>query len=251
MVLLNLVYCELLKLKRSKMIIISIADIMATPCMMLIEALQNHFEHPNSTFTLSTLYDNSLLYVMLIINLMIYVAITAYLFSREYTENTLKTILPIPVSRSSFIISKFTILLIWVLMLTFFTWLGLLILSGIYNAVIGIDKFYFSVALKWLAKFLIGNTLMFFTISPLAYIAEKSKGLVVPMITSAIVVMANAALCNQKLGALSPWTSPYLIMSGKIKGTGYPIALSAIIIIFISLIGFLLTFRYFKKEDLK
>lgn len=101
--LLNLVYCELLKLKRSKMLFISMLGVMATPCMLLIEALQTHFKHPEQHFTLANIYSNSLLYTMLLINMMIYVAITAYLFSREYTENSLKTILPIPVSRKAFV----------------------------------------------------------------------------------------------------------------------------------------------------
>ena len=87
---LNLIYCELLKLKRSRMVLLSILGVFATPCMMLIDALQKHFKYPDVTFTLADIYDNSLLYIMVLINLMIYIAITAYLFSREYTENTLK-----------------------------------------------------------------------------------------------------------------------------------------------------------------
>jgi bacitracin transport system permease protein len=75
--------------------------------MMLVEALQSHFEHPEKVFTLSNIYDSSLLYVMLLMNMMVYVAITAYLFSREYAEKTLKMILPSPVSRIDFIIGKF------------------------------------------------------------------------------------------------------------------------------------------------
>jgi bacitracin transport system permease protein len=113
------------------------------------------------------------------------------------------------------------------------------------------EGFYFSVAIGWLLKFIAGNTLLFFTISPFAYIAEKSKGLVVPMIVSAIVVMGSAALSNQELGALYPWTATYFLMQGRIQSTGYPMPLSVGIIVFVSVIGFLVTFQYFKKEDLK
>jgi bacitracin transport system permease protein len=233
------------------MLFISILGVMATPCMLLIEALQTHFKHPEQNFTLANIYSDSLLYIMLLINMMIYVAITAYLFSREYTENTLKTILPIPVSRKAFIIGKFIVLFLWGLMLTLVTWMGIFVLSGLYDAVIGMDGFYFSVAIEWLFKFLVGNILLFFTISPFAYIAGKSKGLVVPMIASAIVVMGSAALSNQELGALYPWTATYLLMQGRIESTGYPMPLSVGIIVFVSVIGFLATFQYFKKEDLK
>ena len=87
---LNLISCELLKLKRSKMVLISVAGVLSTPLLMLIEALQTHFDKPEIIFTLSDIYSDSVLYIMLLVNIMIYVAIAAYLFSREYTESTLK-----------------------------------------------------------------------------------------------------------------------------------------------------------------
>ena len=50
---LNLISCELLKLKRSKMVLISVAGVLSTPLLMLIEALQTHFDKPEIIFTLS------------------------------------------------------------------------------------------------------------------------------------------------------------------------------------------------------
>lgn len=248
---LNLVYCELLKLKRSKILLLSILGVFSTPCMMLIEALQTHFEHPELVFTLADIYSNSLLYMMLLTNMMIYVAITAYLFSREYTENSLKTILPVPVSRTAFITGKFVVLLLWFVLLTFVSWAGILALLGLYHAFIGMDGFHVTVAIEWLFKFLSGSMLMFLTISPFAFIAEKTKGLVAPMIASAVIVMGSAALSNQELGALYPWTATIFLIEGKTESTGYGIPLSVFIIILVSFIGFFATFNNFKKEDLK
>lgn len=48
---LNLISCELLKLKRSKMVLISVAGVLSTPLLMLIEALQTHFDKPEIIFT--------------------------------------------------------------------------------------------------------------------------------------------------------------------------------------------------------
>ena len=89
------------------MVLISVAGVLSTPLLMLIEALQTHFDKPEIIFTLSDIYSDSVLYIMLLVNIMIYVAIAAYLFSREYTESTLKTILPIPISRTKLLIGKF------------------------------------------------------------------------------------------------------------------------------------------------
>ena len=105
--------------------------------------------------------------------------------------------------------------------------------------------------MKWLLTFLLSNILMFTTISPFAYIAMKTKGFVSPIIVSAVIVMGSAALCNQDFGALYPWTATFFIIKGKIQSTGYPIDLVVVIIAFLSITSFLMTFNYFKKEDLK
>lgn len=248
---LNLFYCEILKLKHSKMLALSILGAMATPIMMFFEALQTHFQHPEQSFTLSDIYENSMLYVMLLMNMLVYVAITAYLFSREYTERTLKTILPAPVSRVKLVAAKFITLLTWIIMLSVVSWLGSLVLSTVYHWMFGLNGFYLTASLRWLLKFLLSGVLMFFTISPYAFLAEKTKGLVAPMIISAVMAMGNVALTNQDIGALYPWTATFFLLNGKTENTGYPILLSVGIIIFVSVIGFYATFHYFKKEDLK
>lgn len=247
----NLIHCELIKLRRAKMIPLSIIGSLATPVMMFLEALQTHFEYPDRIFTISDIYDNSLLYVMLLLNMMIFVAITAYLFSREYTEMTLKTILPIPVSRNRLLVGKFFTLFLWTMLLTVITWAGIFVFSGIYHCIFGMVGFSLVTALHWLLKFLLGGFLMFLTVTPYAYIAEKTKGLVAPMIASAVMVMGSAAICNQDFGALYPWTATYFLVKGKIESTGYPIQLSVGIIILVSVVGLIMTFNYFNKEDLK
>ena len=240
---LNLISCELLKLKRSKMVLISVAGVLSTPLLMLIEALQTHFDKPEIIFTLSDIYSDSVLYIMLLVNIMIYVAIAAYLFSREYTESTLKTILPIPISRTKLLIGKFCTLLLWIVMLTLVTWAGIFIVCGLYDAVFTLEGYSLLVAIVWLPKFLFGSILMFF--------AMKTKGFVAPMIGSAVIVMGSAALSNQEWGALYPWTATYFLVQGKLQSTGYPTLLSVSIIILVSAVGFLMTFHHFKKEDLK
>lgn len=62
---LNLISCELLKLKRSKMVLISVAGVLSTPLLMLIEALQTHFDKPEIIFTLS---DISVLVIKFLMN---------------------------------------------------------------------------------------------------------------------------------------------------------------------------------------
>lgn len=248
---LNLISCELSKLKRSKMVLISMAGVLSTPLLMLIQVLQTHFDKPDIAFTLADVYSDSVLYTMLLANMMVYVAIAAFLFSREYSESTLKTILPIPLSRTRLLIGKFFTLLLWIMILTFVTWLGIFIVCGLYHSVFTLSGYSLLVAIGWLPKFLIGGVLMFLTASPFAFIALKTKGFVAPMIGSAVIVMGSATLSNQTWGALYPWTATYFLVQGKVPSTGYPLLLSVVIILLVSAIGFFMTFHHFKKEDLK
>lgn len=250
-VLLKLVYCEMLKLKRSKIVVFSFLGVSSTPFMMFIEAMQTHFNHPEKIFTLSDIYDSSLLYVMLLMNFMVYVAIAAYLFSREYSENTLKTILPSPLPRARFVVGKYLMLLIWTIVLTFFTWTTILLAMYIYNAFFGLPGFSLMIAGRWLVKFMTGSILLYLTLSPFAYLAEKSKGFVLPVIMAAVIVMGSVAVSNQEIGALYPWTAGLFMITGRTFDTVYSIPLALGILTLASFIGFFLSFRYFCLEDLK
>lgn len=251
MALLNIIKCEFLKLKRSKIMLLSMIGTQAVPAMLLIEAIQQHMKHPEQILTLEKIFDNSLVYVMLLMNFMIFVTILAYQFSREYTEKTLKNLIPLPISRAKFVTGKYMILLILIIILTFVTWVGILAAAFFYHTIFGLESFSCGIVFKWLLKFIEGAILMFFTISPFAYAAEKTKGLVIPMIASAVIVMGSAALSNQDMGALYPWTAAYLLIKGRLVYTGYPVSLSIAIIILVSVIGFYMTYHYFQKEDLK
>lgn len=248
---LNLVYCELMKLKRSRMLAFAVVGTWATPVMLFIEGVQQHFEQPERVVTLEHFYSNSLLYVMLIMNMMIYIAIEAHLFSREYTERTLKNILPLPISRVKLLLGKYFTLFLIIICLMGITWLEVLTIAGIYQLLFYVEAFKLSIALAWLLKFIVAGIVMFLTLSPFAYIAEKTKGLVIPMIAAAVIIMGSAALCNQDLGALYPFTAGYLLIQDKILDTGYSISVSIGIMLVVSIVGYILTMTYFEKEDLR
>ena len=248
---LKLIYCEFLKLRHAKMIPISILGAVAVPFMMFVEVIQMHAEHPEQQILLHAVYEDSILYMLLLANMMVSVAIASYLFSREYEENTWKTILPIPISRTKILVGKFCTLFLWDFFLTLVSWACILFFGGICHVTFGMAEYSLITALKWIPDYFLLTVLMFITTSPFIYIAQRTKGFVAPMIASAVIVLGSAALCNQKWGALYPWTASVLLLKRKIVSTGYPVWLSMAIILVVSGVGFLLTFSYFKKEDLK
>lgn len=247
----NLVYCELLKLKRSKMLLISFLGALVTPTMMFADGVKIHYSHPDTIITLEAFYDSCSLYTMMLFGLIVYAVIAAYLFSREHTERTLKTILTVPVSKFKFMISKFMMLFIWIMMLSLISWASMFVLASLYGAIYGIAEFSIAIAMKYLGEMIFGGILMFLTISPFAFLAIWTKGLVVPIIAAATIAMGNVALSNEALGALYPWTASYLLVTGRMAETGYPYLLAIGLIALVSILGFLASVIYFQKEDVK
>lgn len=247
----NLIYCEFLKLKRSKMLLISFLGALVTPSMIFADAVKIYFSHTDTVITLEDVFDNCSFYSVLLFGVIVYTVIAAYLFSREHTEKTLKTIITVPVSKNAFMLSKFVMLFIWIITLTLITWAGMYALAALYGAFFPVEEFYFSVAMKYLGIMLFGGAVMSVLSTPFVYLALKTKGIVVPIIAAATVVMGNAALSNEKIGALFPWTAVTMFMNGKIDETGYPLWLSVLIVAGVSLTGFALAMIYFNKEDIK
>lgn len=247
----DLICCELLKLKRSKMLLISFLGACVTPAMMVLDGIKIHYSHPEKVITLADLYDSCSLYTMMLFGLIVYAVIAAYLFSREHTEQTLKTILTVPVSKHLFLVSKFMILFLWILSLTLVSWGVLLLLSVSLGGIFGLEGVCLKVAASYLGEMLLGGVLMFLTISPFAFLALWTKGLAVPIIASATIMMGNAALSNEALGAYYPWTASLLLVNGRLADTGCPYWIAVSLLALVSILGFASAFLFFQREDIK
>lgn len=247
----NLLYSECLKLKRTKIVPLSILGAIGAPLLMILEALYTYFSEPETLFALYDIYDSALIYMMLLTNIMTYIIILSYVFSRDYIENTMKLILPIPVSRTKFILSKFIFLFFWMILLSFVTWFSILVLFSLYHFIFGLAGFNLYTAFYWLIKYLFASMLIFFSITPFAYLAQKSKGFITPLIYGTLSIMISVAIFNKDLSTLYPFTISYEIIKGNLIGTSYPSLLSISIFILNSAVGLILCFRYFNTEDIK
>ncbi len=246
----NLVSNEFLKLKRSKILIISFLGALITPLMMFVDVIKIYFSNPSEIITLSAIFDSCLMYTMLLFGFMMCVVIGAYIFSREYKEDTLKTILPIPLSKNRFMISKFITLFILIMVLMLISWGTMLILSNIFHIMYGLTGFNQTIILEYLIKMVVGGIFMFLVISPFIFLAIWTKGLIMPIIAATTILMGSVGLLNESLGALYPWTSTYLLINNSIEQTGYSSITVIGIILTVSIIGFIITLRYFQKEDI-
>lgn len=243
----NLLYCEFLKLKRSKMFFISILGAMVAPIMVFAGLIKAKITEPDKVITYWDMLEQTNLYVLLLFGIIVYGVIAAYLFSREYTENTLKSVLTVPVSKGAFLTAKFLMLFVWMMILTALAWVSTLLLSIVGNAA----EFSAAVIIQSLKEYFLGAFLLYFTMSPFVFLTLWLKNLVSPIIAVAAVVLGNVALANEYLAVLFPWSSPYLIASGDMAKYGYSTQTALVIIFVVSFIGIFTSFVYLKKQDVK
>lgn len=243
----QLLSCEILKLKRSKMVLISCLGALATPVMVFVGVVKFRLDQPGHMTTFASFFLQSNMYTMLLFGLIVNTVIASYLFSRENTENTLKTILTVPISRILFILSKFVMLLIWMLSLSVITWISSLCLG----IIVGCVNLSMDIVMNSIVQCLFGTILMYLVLLPFVYLILRVKNLVLPIICATTVAMINVAMAGESLAALFPWSSFYLLVSGDIDKTEYSPTVVLVMILVTALVGFGLSIWHFNKEDVK
>ncbi|GEN85955.1 ABC transporter permease [Oceanobacillus sp. FSL W8-0428] len=236
----DLLFTELLKLKRSSMFLISILGAAVAPFVVVIAT----FIHEPAT-PFEDLFYNVNLYTVLIIGVPLYGVVTTYLFNREYAENTLKNLLTIPVSRMSFIISKMLLLFMWIMMLSIIAWVLTLTL-GLLTQFDGLDT---SLLLDSLKQFSTGGLLLFVLSTPIILVTLVLKNYVPTIIFTVVITLINVMAGNSEHRGLFPWAAAGDISNHTLPST-YPAEYSNIIIAATAIIGLISMLVYFKKTDI-
>ena len=195
--------------------------------------------------TFEALFTNVNMYMSAMFAVMIFAIIISYLFGREYNEHTLKTMLTIPVSRSKFLLSKYVMFLVWIVILTIVTSISTLI----FGFIAGLDGFSLSLFAKCFAQLLYANVLLFLTFSPFVFISLFITNMVPAMVGGAALALVNLMVYGQNWAPFVPWVCPYLIASGEIAQYGVSITVSYAIILVTFLIGLVISHSYFIKTD--
>lgn len=182
----------------------------------------------------------------LIFVILLFTIIMSYLFGREYNEHTLKTILTAPTTRSTFIISKYTMFLVWILIITMITTLSAIV----FGYLAGTTGFTINVILNSLKELIITNLLLFLTFTPLVFLSLKITNLVPAMIGGAILTFTNMIISSSKYGIYFPYSIPYLLTSGEIFEYTTNLTIPYIIIIATFIIGIIASYTYFTRNDI-
>ncbi|MBW7475406.1 ABC transporter permease [Paenibacillus oenotherae] len=242
----NLLYTELLKLKRAKMLLVSLIGASAAPLMVFIGFLDLKVKKPDSAVHYEEVFYNTNLYVLLLIGTLLYGVITAYIFNREHEEDTLKNLLTIPVSRTGLIVSKLVLLFFWIMLLTIAAW-ALTLALGLIGQFEGLSA---GVLLTSFKQFIIGGSLLFLLSTPTMFITFLFRNYVPTIIFTAAITMGNVALANREYKALNPWSAVQVIANYE-PVPQYPLYYSYIAILLVAAAGFLATVIYFRRLDIQ
>ncbi len=237
---LTFIEMEFLKLKRSKIFLLSLMGAILPPFLMFIAVTSFGEGH-----SFEALFSNVNMYMSAIFAVLIFAIIISYLFGREYNEHTLKTMLTIPVSRGKFIISKYLMFLVWIVILAMVTSASTLI----FGFMAGLEGFTLKLFIDSFAQLLFANFLLFLTFSPFVFLSMFITNMVPAMVGGATLTLVNLMVYGQNWAPFVPWVCPYLIASGEIVEYSTSISVSYGVILMTFVIGLAISYIYFTKRD--
>ena len=239
----NFLEIEFLKLKRSKIFVLTLLGAIFPSFLLFLSA---EFGGITETLTLKTFLSQVNMYMSLIFVILLFTIIMSYLFGREYNEHTLKTVLTAPTSRGMFIFSKYAMFLVWILLITIITSISAIVFGYLAGA-IGINM---NVVLDSFRELLFTNLLLFLTFTPLVFMTLIITNMVPAMIGGAILTFTNMIIASSKYSVYFPYSCPYLIASGEIAQYTTNYTLSYMIILLTFLVGLTVSYLYFTRKDI-
>ena len=254
-------WAESLKVRKSKVFWISIGFFVFVAFMMgLIMFIQKHPEVSQKLGMIGT--KASLLkfgepnwqnYFTLLtqgiagVGLVGYGFVTCWVYGSEYSDHTLKDILALPVSRTSIVVSKLLITVLWSILLTG-VFLAFGLIAGYWA---GLTDWSGEIFSEFLYRFTMVSLLSIVLCTPVAFFASYSGGFLLPLgIVILTMIMANfTGLVG--LGPYFPWAIPGLFsVPGGTEGAEISM-ISYVILFSTSLLGLIGTIAWWRFADHK
>lgn len=246
---LRLVKCEYLKCKRSIMLLVGLLGTLIVPFFVTAKSVARCIAYPGEAVVLFYLYDDGMVFLMLLFGPMVLTILGAWIVGREYTDGTLKNIYAIPVPRTAFLAGKLLFFVIAALAFMFVTWLEILALALVCGCFFPLEFSVFS-AVRFLVRMLLGAVLLCATQTPLLYLAIRSRGLAAPFIAIAAVCLVNVVLSGSSVAGYYPWAAAHLLISGRMSGQSCPKEVSIAIIAAVCLLGIAASLIRFQREEI-
>ena len=164
-----------------------------------------------------------------------------YLFAIDLETHTLKSIIPLPISRREYIVGKLSTLLVWMLVLSLIT----IIASVILFPLVGASGFDLIAILKESGLFLVGTALLFLVMIPVAFVTVATNNTSAGLIASVLILFSTMLPLDQL--EYDPWVLPYKVAFGS----DFNLVLALGIIVLVGILGYALLRWVFYKRDIQ
>ncbi len=235
MSLVNFIQMEFIKVKGNRTFLITVIGALIIPILMALVDLFiggiSMVDSLNGVFSFS-LQSISIIFTAVIIN---------YLFTIDLETHTLKSIIPLPISRREYIVGKLSTLLVWMLVLSLIT----IIVSVILFPLVGAGGFDLMAILKESVLFLVGTALLFLVMIPVAFVTVATNNTSAGLIASVLILFSTMLPLDQL--EYDPWILPYKV----VFGSDFNLILALGIIVLVGIIGYGLLRWVFYKRDIQ
>lgn len=203
----NLFITEVLKLKRSKLFLVSFLGAMVVPIMMFFMFTSMRARNPENIISFEDYFKQTDMFILLLIGTLLFGLLTTFIFNREYQEETLKNLLTIPIGRRSLIISKLMMVLMVILTLMIFSFMVTLILGfiGHFEGLTG------EVLFKWIKIYLFSGILLFMLTPSVIFITLLFKNYIATIGFTIVVSVVGIIVLQSEYVMIYPWTVPSVI----------------------------------------
>ncbi|MCX5780997.1 MAG: ABC transporter permease, partial [Firmicutes bacterium] len=213
-------WAESLKIRRSKMLWITILAFMFIPAMM--GALMYVIKNPDMAYKFGMIgtkaamirfgeadwstYLGLLTQVVAGIGLLGFGFLASWIFGREYSDRTAKDLLALPVSRALIVLSKFLALFIWCVFLAFILFAAGLLVGGIIQLAGWSSQIFLNNAYTYFMT----SLLTIFLCTPVAFFASYGRGYLPPLGFVILTLILAQFVGLVGLGPYFPWAIPLL-----------------------------------------
>ena len=235
MSLVDFITMEFIKVKGNRTFLITVIGALIIPILMAVVNLFiggiSMVDSLKGVFSFS-LQSISIIFTAVIIN---------YLFTIDLETHTLKSIIPLPISRREYIVGKLSTLLVWMLVLSLIT----IIASVILFPLVGASGFDLIAILKESGLFLVGTALLFLVMIPVAFVTVATNNTSAGLIASVLILFSTMLPLDQL--EYDPWVLPYKVAFGS----DFNLVLALGIIVLVGILGYGLLRWVFYKRDIQ
>lgn len=177
--------------------------------------------------------------------MLVFGLVVVWLFGREFSQNTVKDLLALPTSRTTIVLAKFVVALVWCLILA----VQLVLLGLLVGTVLGLPGWSVGAMVSGVATIAATAVMTVLLTTPVAFASSIGRGYL-----PGVGVMITAVFCAQVVAALGygqyfPWSVPALF-SGLAGPDGVPPGqLGVVLVVLAGAAGVAATALWWRNAD--